>query len=239
MIIRKASFIIFLVLGLLFSLETVGQGLRFQVWTDFNARFQLKDKIQINAEPGYRIEPEIGRQIGYVRVAFRYAPSRVASFDVGVANFNTWGSDTFNSFELRSFQFVFLNWPEVWDFNFKFRVGLEQRWFNFPELETKEFVQRARFRIGLTSPYFDFWEGNSKLFITTNFEILRDVHDESIDALINENRIMLGIVFLDNKNFRGELHYQVNGLRDRAAQEFLRDVNLIRIRAYYYFQKSQ
>ena len=172
MIRRKSSYIILLIAGLLFSLETLGQDLRFQVWTDFNARFQFKNKLQINAEPGYRLEPESGRQNGYIRVALRYAPSRIASFDVGVANFNSWGSESFNAFELRSFQFAFLKWPEFWNFNFKFRLGLEQRWFNYPDLDINDFIHRARFRMGIISPYFAFWEGRSKLFLTTNYEFL-------------------------------------------------------------------
>ena len=211
--------------------------MRFQIWSDFNARFELKNRFQVNVEPGYRIDPEFGIQTAYLRPTLRYAPNRILAFDAGIANFNVWGADVFNSIEFRTFQFAFLNWPEIWEFNFKFRAGLEQRWFRFPELDTDEFVIRARFRIGMTSPYFQFWQGESRLFITTNYELLRDVKEEDIDVLIDENRLMLGLGFLDNKNFRGELQYQIQGPRDREIGELLRDTNLIRIRVFYYFRK--
>lgn len=215
------------------------QSNRFQIWTDFNARFELKNRFQANVEPGYRIEPDIGAQTAYLRAILRYSPNRIFSFDLGAANFNYWGYEVINSIELRTFQFVFLNWPELWEFDFKFRLGLEQRWFAFPELSANEFVHRARLRIGLTSPYFDFWEGVSKLYVTSNYEVLRDVNDEAIDVLIDENRAMLGVGYLNNKNLRAEFHYQIMGLRDRDAGELIRDINLIRFRVFYYLRSNK
>ena len=166
----------------LLAMSAKAQQMRFQIWSDFNARIELKNRFQVNVEPGYRIDPEFGIQTVYLRPTLRYAPNRILAFDAGVANFNVWGADAFNSIEFRTFQFAFLNWPEIWEFNFKFRAGLEQRWFRFPELDTDEFVIRARFRIRMTSPYFQFWQGESRLFITTNYELLRDVKEEDIDV---------------------------------------------------------
>ena len=227
-----------LLLGfLLVATVSVGQDLRFQVWTDFNARFEVLKKLQVNAETGYRIEPESGVQNGYLRGTLRYSPNRIIALDLGLANFNVWDPDIINSFEFRTFQFVLLNWPEIWEFNFKIRLGIEQRWFSFREIDTNEFVHRARLRISLNSPYFGFWQGPSKLYLTTNFEVLRDLNDELLNTFVDEDRFMLGVGFLDNKNFRGELHYQIMSYLDRDVQVLVRKMNLVRIRFYYYFSK--
>lgn len=224
---------------LLVSLSVMSQDLRFQVWTDFNARFQFKNKLQLNVEPGYRIEGESAMQTAYFRATLRYTPTRIIALDAGVANFNVWSTDIPNSVELRTFQFVFLNWPDILDFSLKFRIGLEQRWFYFPEINTREYFNRFRFRVGLVSPYFDFWQGASKLYITSNFEILRKVSREFFlfEELVNENRFMLGLGFLDNKNFRGEFQCQLIGHREGSFTELQRDVNMIRLRVFYYFRK--
>ena len=210
--------------------------MRFQVWTDFNARIALSNQLTINAEPGYRIEPESGIQTAYLRAAVRYTPIKLISLDFGVADFNTWGSDLVNSVELRTFEYFFLNVPEFWDFKLKLRLGLEQRWFNFRDLEIDRFVHRGRLRAGLTSPSFAFWQGNSKLYVTANYELLRNVNENILDFLLNQNRLMLGLGIRDGRNFRGELHYQIMKSRDHDLDKLVFNVNLVRIRLYYYFK---
>jgi hypothetical protein len=229
---RKVVVVLLLTLA---SLSALAQDKHFQVWTDFNARFDLKNRFQINVEPGYRFEASEDLQVAYFRTALRFSPSSILEVDFGVANFNTWDSGDLNSIEFRSFEYLIINWPEIAEFDFKIRVGLEQRWFNFPTNSSKAFLHRARIRIGLRSPYFDFWEGRSKLFITTNFELLGNINDAVPGELVDHSRYMIGLGFLDGRQFRMELHYQIIDLVDLDALQSERDKNLLRVRGFYYF----
>ena len=208
----------------------------FQIWTDFNPRIQLNQKLKIVGDIGYRIEPESNAQSFILRGALRYSPNRILSLDLGLGEFITWDTEIFNSSEFRTFQFLFLNWPNLGEFKFQHRLGIEQRWFNFSDFDAKEFVHRARYRLGLKSPDFSIFGSSIPFYIKANVEFLRDLNDEEISVFIDGDRFMIGLGSLWTDKLRTELQFQIMALNDPAIKKFIRDVDLIRIRAYYQFR---
>ena len=140
----------------------------FQIWTDFNPRIRLSERFKIVGDIGYRIEPESSAQTFLIRGAARYSPNQIFSFDLGLAEFVTWDADIFNSSEFRTFQFLFINWPNIGYFKIQHRLGLEQRWFRFIDLKSNEFVHRFRYRLGITSPDIFLFNSDIPFYVKGN-----------------------------------------------------------------------
>jgi hypothetical protein len=208
----------------------------FQIWTDFNPRVRLTEQFKIVGDIGYRIEPESSAQSFLIRGAARYSPNQILSFDLGLAEFITWNTSFFNSSEFRTFQFLFVNWPNIGKFRFQHRLGIEQRIFRFSDLRANQFVHRARYRLGVKSPEFSLFGSTIPFYIKANAELLRDLNDEDISVLIDGDRFMIGFGSLLSEKLRSELQFQVMALHDPAIKKFIRNIDLIRIRAYYQFR---
>ena len=230
----KASFSV--IAFFLFSATPLAaQSFKFQIWSDISANYTINEQLQLKPELGYRIEPDSKLQSTYLRAALHIKTKAIFSFDAGIANFLTWEPQLADANEFRLFEYAFISWPELAGFKIKFRFGLEQRWFSFSELAENEFVHRGRVRIELSSPEFNFWNGASMLYGTINYEALRNVNDDIVSALFNQNRFMAGLGYDDKSKYKFELHYQIMGRKDDTVSDIFTDVHLVRIRLYYYF----
>jgi len=207
----------------------------FVIWTDFNASFNLSEQWSIGGDIGYRIEPVSTIQTAYIRPTVTYSPFKVASFVVGLANFNIFDSDGLSSTELRTFQFVVISWPRIISFQFKHRLGLEQRWFYLPEFGLDDHLNRARYYIEVVSPKFNLFNLRSPFYVLANFELLRDLENDIIGKLIDHNRYTVGLGNHITDRFKADIEYKLINFVDPVLNTLLSDFNVLRIRLYYNF----
>lgn len=234
---KKVLALVFVVF--LANTETFGQGVKkFQVWTDFTPSYNMNDKWLVSGEIGYRFQPSSGDQSAYIRPAINYKLSKILKFTVGIASFSNWDPGSFKSTELRTFEYVNLSWPKLGEFNFKHRLGLDQRWFYIPELGLDEFVHRSRYYVEVISPNFKVFGLNSPFFITANFEILRDITNSELGTLVDHNRYTFGFGNHITEQFRAEVRFKIISLVDPVTSSFVREINVIRVRLYYQFASS-
>jgi len=208
---------------------------KFQIWTDFSPSYNLSEKWRIGGDVGYRIRLSTKSQTAYIRPGLSFNPSKIINFTVGFANFNSWNPDEFTSAELRTFQFVVVSWPQIKGFQFKHRIGLEQRWFYLPGFELNKFTPRARYYLELKSPKFNLFGMDSPFFLMANFEILRDINQNTIGRLIDHNRYTIGVGNHVSERFRAEVRLKIINLVDPDINEFVRDIGVLRLRFYYKF----
>lgn len=186
-------------------------------------------------EIGYRLEPESKDQTVYIRPAIQYSPNRIINFTLGVANFNTWRSFRVSSIEFRTFQFVKLRWPRIGNFQFTHRIGLEQRMFYFKSFEFNSFAHRARYYVDLKSPSITIFNIKSPFYFILDFELLTNINSNNLGKVFDHNRFTLGIGNKINNKFRAEIKYKVLSFVDPALKDFVREIDVIRIRLYWQF----
>ena len=209
------------------------ENIKFQVWSDFTGLHTLTEKWKLAGDIGYRLEPQSKDQTIYIRPEIIYSPDNVIHFILGAANFNTWGPTIFNSIEFRTFQFVQLSWPQIGNFHFKHRLGLEQRMFYFKGLEFNEFVHRLRYYLELTSPSFNLFNIQPPFYLTTNFELLTNINSSDLGRLFDHNRFTVGIGNKINHKFKAELRYKVLSFVDPTVKNYIREIDVLRIRLYW------
>lgn len=228
--LKKSVVFLFVFTGVIAKAQTSN----FQVWSDFNPRFHLAERMILVTDIGYRKDTDNKKNTVLVRGAVRFTMHELLAFDLGVANFNTWFTSGLNSAEFRTFEYAFVNWPNFAGFSFKHRIGLDQRWFRFPDLGTGEFVHRLRYRLGVQSPGIEILR-YSPFYFTGNIEVLRDISNDKLNALIDHNRYMIGIGNRINDKLRAELQYQIIYGNSKALASLVRDIDMIRVRVFYKF----
>jgi hypothetical protein len=212
-----------------------GQGeSKFQIWTDVNPSFNLSEQWRIGGDVGYRIEPSSSVQSVYIRPGINYKPNKIVNFTIGIASTYLWTPDEHIKTEVRTFQFVSVSWPRLGGFQFRHRLGLEQRWFYFAEPNLKEYVNRTRYYLEVKSPNFTLFKLKSQFFITANLEILRDLNNNEFGKLVDHNRYTLGIGNQVTERLRAELRFKLINTIDPLLNSFIREINVLRIRIYFH-----
>ena len=235
----KMKKILILVFVVCVSIELLAQGAKkFEVWTDFNPSYSINDKWMVSGDIGYRFQASSGDQTAYIRPAINYKPSRIIKFTAGIASFNNWQLQSFESTEFRTFQYVNLSWPKLGEFLFKHRLGLDQRWFYFPELGLDKFVHRSRYYIEVISPNFKVFGIGSPFFITANFETLRDINNDELGTLVDHNRYTIGLGNHITEQFKADVRFKIISLSDPITSSFIREIEVIWVRLYYQFASS-
>jgi Protein of unknown function (DUF2490) len=234
-----AKYLIFTLLMLMAHSASKAQSRsEFQIWTDFTPSYKLAEQWEVGGDLGYRIQPSNGGQIAYIRPGITYKANGVVKFTVGIANFNTWGPEVFIKREIRTFQFIYISWPNIAGFKFNHRLGIEQRWFNLPQLNLKEYVNRSRYYLEVKSPEFTLFKLKSPFFVTANLEILRDIGQNELGRLLDHNRYTLGIGSQISKQFRADIRVKLINIVDPTIKNFVREINILRVRLYYRFPST-
>ena len=210
----------------------------FQLWTDFNPSYNLSEHWKIGGDVGYRIEPSANFHVAYLRPGINYKPNKIINFTVGIANFNSWEAAEFIKSEIRTFQFIAVSWPRIAGFQFKHRLGLEQRWFHLAEFNLDEYVNRSRYYLEIKSPSFNLFKIKPPFFITANLEILRDLNDNELGKLIDHNRYTIGVGNQITERFRAEIRFKLINTVDPLLSSFIREINVLRLRIYYRFAST-
>ena len=227
-------FLTYSILLLLISSNCWGQGeSKFQIWTDINPVYNLSEKWRVGGDTGYRIEPSSSLQSVYIRPGINFKPNKVINFTIGVASTYTWEPQEFLKTEVRTFQFISVSWPRLWGFQFRHRLGLEQRWFYFAEPNLKEYANRTRYYLEVKSPGFTLFKLKSKFFITANFEILRDLNNDEFGKLADHNRYTLGIGNQVSERLSAEIRIKLINIVDPILNSYIREINVLRVRIYY------
>ena len=232
-------FLILSTLAMLCQFKVLAQGSsNFQLWTDFSPSYDFSDKWKIGGDIGYRIEPSTKWQSAYIRPAVNYKLNKIVNFAVGMANFNSWEPEDFRKTELRTFEFVIILWPKIGNFQFKHRLGLEQRWFYFHELDLNKYVNRTRYYLEVKSPKFTLFKIPAAFFIIANFEILRDLNDNEFGRLADHNRYSIGLGNQISDKFKIEARFKLINTVDAFTKNYIREINVLRIRLYYRFEST-
>lgn len=193
-------------------------GITYQVWEGYNARFFM---------PKYRMwwRNDIG-----LRQAFNYEPfnrvyvrSRLIinigsyfDFQPGIDFHYTNFQESPNRSEIRTFQGLGISWPNFGRVTFEHLYRFEQRFYNLGPLEDEEFSLRSRYRLKMRIPLNNTTVTEKTFFITLRGEAYLP-HTNNIQE-VYANRLRGGIEFGYNMN--ANWRYYLTFFVDRGKNEF-------------------
>ncbi len=176
-------------------------------WTDVTLDKSLNDKWKVGGDFGFRTALNNNNwKLLYVRPNINYKFSPIFNLTLGIGSFNTFDKEFGNTYEFRIYQDANIRWPKLGRFNFKHRIRLEQRFFNFSNDLDNTFNFRGRYLIGVGLDRFSL--GGEKdwaagLSLEPFFPLGKDVNE----LLANNFRWDLGLTYHVNDKFRIELDY--------------------------------
>ncbi len=227
-------FLLFFLLGM--ALHVRGQKASgFQVWSDITVKKNLGDKWTLGGDTGYRFDAANEFQLYYLRPGVRFWFSKTIALKAGTALFYTWNRLNTNAYELRTYEYAFLYWPQIGGFTFSHRLGLDQRWYFLPVAAADGFAHRFRYRLRLRSPEITIAGLPLPFYLSTELELLRNINDRSLAVIFDSERLVFALGGSLTTRLRAEVQYMLINYNDTTWQKFIREKNVLRIKVFYQF----
>jgi hypothetical protein len=207
--------------GLLFfwTLTTYGQEdiIDHQVWIDFIPHFEINDQWEFYGDGSFRTSTS-GSKFNrlMLRPSVRYHWTYELDLIGGLGFTLTWEQDDYNTFELRPYQGIRLNWPKIWRMNFKFRGLVEERliWNNNEQFDPN---LRLRLRVKTNFPINKPSMGYKVVYIPMSYEVFGNVGPEVVERFRNQSRAEIGLGYVFSEKWNGE--FKVAFQRSRSTSE--------------------
>lgn len=207
----KRTFAIIILLNLLVGLESIAQSTYFGVWLDYNQSNNLKNNWYIESDYGYRFRLDYTNnwQRLHARSGIGYTFTKV-KVEGGLGLFLVYEPHQVTDFELRPWQGVKYNWPNINRIVLKHFVRLEERFHFFESNSTKGYNYfELKFRYAFTLLYsfnktqnhINEWTG---IF---GFEPFFNLYVNKEPISVAKSRTSLGLLYSFSKRTKIRLLY--------------------------------
>jgi len=158
----------------------------------------------------------------------RWKKHKLCELHGGVGLFITMDEENVNTFEIRPFQGVKVNWPVFKPIRFNHYLRLEER-FNFPtDTWTLEFNLRIRYRFALRASIYTF-KDESSIFIPASIEFFGNIGQQITEKFSNRTRLNFGAGYKWNDQWTFEVHYVNQFSRTGDNEEFKTSDRIFRL----------
>ena len=203
-----------------------------EFWTDVTLEKALNDKWKVGGDFGFRSALNNSNwKLLYLRPNINYKIIPILNFTLGLGSFNTFDNEIGNTYEFRIYQDANIRWPKLRRFNFKHRIRLEQRFFNFSNDLDNTFNFRGRYLIGVGLDRFSLGgekDWAASLSLEPFFPLGKDVSE----LLANNFRWALGLTYHVNDKFRVEINYILQTSEIFSDNDLRVIENIFRIRFF-------
>ena len=206
----------------------------FQTWMDFRTIYDINEKFTYDGDYGiqgvlsnedwrkYFINPSI---IYYHKINLRYRG--------GFAIVFTEEYSTVNTFEIRPWQGISLNWPQTSYFNINNYFRLEERFTFYSNDQDPKFVFRLRYRIQAKTPTIRIIAIDQRVYFLANFEIFANIGEAVAEKYVNRRRLSFGMGFYFSNSWWIELIYTRQGSQRNTEDGFSSIEHILRFRLRY------
>ena len=178
-----------------------------QIWADYYQYYYIKPNWQFYGDAGVRtVVDKWSWFMIYARPSIRWKKHELWELHGGVGVIQTFNVDDVNTFEIRPWQGIRVNWPTFKPIRFNHYFRLEER-FNFPtDTWTLEFNLRIRYKFALNVPIYTF-ENKSKLFLIAYVEFFGNIGQQLTEKFSNRSRFAFGAGYKMNDTWTFEAHF--------------------------------
>ena len=178
----KFYYLYILLLSLIFCvpMSTISFGQEdntdFQTWMDFRTIYDINEKFTYDGNYGLRgvLSGEEWRRY-YIHPSVIYFYKINLRIRGGIRIIFTEEFSTVNSFEIRPWQGISLNWPQTSYFNINHYFRLEERFSFYSNDTNSDFALRLRYRIQAKTPTIKILAIDQRIYFLVNFEIFGNI----------------------------------------------------------------
>ena len=150
-----------------------------------------------------------------LRPTIRYHWTYELDVIAGIGLFGTWETNNYNTFELRPYQGLRLNWPKIWHMNFKHRGLIEERllWNNEGSFDPNLRLRyRLKTKLPLNKPSIHY----KTIYIPISYEIFINAGSKVVEKFRNQARAMAGLGYVFSDKWIGE--FEVTFQRSKSVE---------------------
>lgn len=203
----------------------------FQTWMDFRTIYDFNEEFTYDGNYGIRgliSDEEWSRY--YIHPSLIYYYKINLRLRGGIRFIYTEEYSTVNSFEMRPWQGISLNWPQTSYFTINNYLRMEQRFTTYSDDNKSDFVVRFRYRIQAKTPTITIIAINQRIYFLANYEIFLNIGEAVAEKYINRRRISFGMGLYFSNSWWLELIYVLQGSRRNSEDGFKSNEHILRLR---------
>lgn len=190
-----------------------------QLWFDVIPHFEINKRLEYFGDISYRTSVSGSKFKKLVlKPSIRYNWTYELDVIGGVGFFLTSEEDNYNTFELRPYQGLRLNWPQIWHMNFKHRALIEERmlWNNEEEFDPNlRFRYRLKTKVPLNKPSITY----KTIYLPLSYEVFINGGKEEVEKFQNRNRAMLGLGYVFSEKWIFEFEVTMQSSRSTETDD--------------------
>ena len=205
-----------------------------QTWMDLRTIYDINEKWTYDGNYGLRgiISGEEWRRY-YIHPSIIHYYKINLRFRGGMRFIFTEEYTTVNTFEIRPWQGISMNWPQTSYFTINNYFRLEERFTFYSNNQNLDFVFRLRYRIQAKTPTIKLVAIDQQIYFLANFEIFGNMGEAITEKYVNRTRFSLGMGFYFSNLWWIELVYARQGSRRNTEDGFNSLEHLVRFRLRY------
>ena len=207
-----------------------------QIWLFWHYNHLFKPGFRYIHDIGYRQEtPHDSWTRIHYRPGVQYSVGSIVDLTGGVGFWYTFQKDLPNTFEIRPWQGVKVNWPHLGRIDFDHYARLEER-FNLDLVDAGQwtFALRGRYRFNFTVPINNKGIMDKTLFAKINAEFFIDLGKTIEERYVNNRRISMGLGYRFNPKWRLELLYVIEKSKALSSDGYKVNSHIIQFRLRTY-----
>jgi hypothetical protein len=203
----------------------------FQTWMDFRTIYDFNEEFTYDGNYGIRglISDEEWRRY-YIHPSLIYYYKINLRLRGGIRFIFTEEYTTVNTFEIRPWQGISLNWPQTSYFTINNYIRMEQRFTTYSNDTKSDFVLRFRYRIQAKTPTITITAINQSIYFLANYEIFLNIGEAVAEKYVTRRRISLAMGFYFSNSWWLEFVYALQGSRRDSEDGFNSREHVLRFR---------
>lgn len=234
------SFIFFLLIlpAVVTSQNDNNKNINNQFWADYYQYYYFKPNLQFYGDAGVRTIPgEWSWFMAFARPSIRWKKHELLELHGGIGVFQTFNVDDVNTFEIRPWQGVKVNWPTFKPIRFNHYFRIEER-INFPtDTWAAELNLRIRYRFSINILIHTL-NAQSSIFLPAYVEFFGDIGQQITENYNNRSRIGVGGGYKMNDQWTFEADFVLQFSRSGGDDSFNTSDRLIQIKVRRFLMKK-
>ncbi len=192
-----------------------------QIWTDILPKKSINEVVTFLGDAGFRWSVKYKDWAAiHIRPTLQYDWKPRVRLYGGIWFFYSYNEGASRTMEIRPWQGIKFNWPEVGTYKFDHFFRLEERFTHYIDSDTTQFALRFRYRLEIKSPNYTIESIDQTFYFLGSIEIFENIGRGIQEKFVNKNRVLLGLGYYISKKWQAELHFIRQNSRNGSDEGF-------------------